>query len=120
MPLLQVKASPVGHLCYFIFVAPPSYQELERRLRNRGTETEDKVLQRLANAKAEIAKSKVRATLEADSEIAWHACGQVLSVKWRCVALCRKSQIDGFWRLSSMLTGFVDCYIRHYAGAWVF
>jgi guanylate kinase len=44
----------------FVFVAPPSHEELERRLRNRGTETEDKVLQRLANAESEIAKAQVR------------------------------------------------------------
>ncbi len=43
----------------FVFVAPPSEAELERRLRGRGTESEDKVLKRLANAKAEIAKSQV-------------------------------------------------------------
>ncbi|KAF6259164.1 P-loop containing nucleoside triphosphate hydrolase protein [Scenedesmus sp. NREL 46B-D3] len=54
----QVRASALGDRCLFIFVAPPSEQELERRLRNRGTETEDKVLQRLANATSEIAKAQ--------------------------------------------------------------
>jgi guanylate kinase len=56
----QVRASALGERCLFIFIAPPSEQELERRLRNRGTETEDKVLQRLANATSEIAKAQVR------------------------------------------------------------
>lgn len=56
---MQVKASALGHLCLFIFIAPPSHEELDRRLRNRGTESEEKVLQRLANAEAEILKSKV-------------------------------------------------------------
>ena len=37
-----------------IFIAPPTYEELERRLRNRGTETEDKILERLAKAKHEL------------------------------------------------------------------
>lgn len=37
-----------------IFVLPPSFEELERRLRDRGTETEEKVLARLATAKREI------------------------------------------------------------------
>lgn len=56
---VQVRKSALGHHCLFIFVAPPSHEELERRLRNRGTETEDKVLQRLANAQSEIAKAQV-------------------------------------------------------------
>jgi len=37
-----------------IFILPPSLKELERRLRNRGTETEDEILIRLKNAKEEI------------------------------------------------------------------
>jgi guanylate kinase len=61
----QVRKSALGPHCLFIFVAPPSHEELERRLRHRGTETEDKVLQRLANAESEIAKAQVR--LEAAS-----------------------------------------------------
>lgn len=56
----QVRKSALGPHCLFIFVAPPSHEELERRLRHRGTETEDKVLQRLANAESEIAKAQVR------------------------------------------------------------
>jgi len=39
----------------FVFIAPPSYAELERRLRGRGTETEDKVQVRLKTARAEMA-----------------------------------------------------------------
>jgi len=38
----------------FIFILPPSKEELERRLRGRGTETEDKILKRLAGANGEI------------------------------------------------------------------
>eukprot|EP00919_Chromeraceae_sp_WS-2016_P008555 GHVR01020172.1.p1 GENE.GHVR01020172.1~~GHVR01020172.1.p1 ORF type:complete len:202 (-),score=34.62 GHVR01020172.1:40-645(-) len=34
----------------YLFLDPPSSQELERRLRKRGTETEDKILERLRNA----------------------------------------------------------------------
>jgi len=41
--------------CEFIFIMPPSFEELERRLRARGTETEDSILRRLANAKGEMA-----------------------------------------------------------------
>ena len=41
--------------CVSIFVLPPSFEELERRLRGRGTETEDKIEKRLATAKSELA-----------------------------------------------------------------
>ncbi len=37
-----------------IFVQPPSYDELERRLRFRSTETEDKIAQRMAKARKEL------------------------------------------------------------------
>ena len=38
----------------YLFIAPPSLDSLEKRLRSRGTETEDKVQTRLRNAKSEI------------------------------------------------------------------
>lgn len=37
-----------------IFIAPPSWAELERRLRGRGTDSEDKIAQRLVRAKVEF------------------------------------------------------------------
>lgn len=42
----------------FIFVCPPSFEELEKRLRARGTETEEQVQKRLRNAKAELEEGK--------------------------------------------------------------
>jgi len=44
--------------CEFIFIMPPSFEELERRLRARGTETEESILRRLANAKGEMEHAK--------------------------------------------------------------
>lgn len=38
-----------------IFVAPPSFQELERRIRGRGTDAEDAIQRRLARAQEELA-----------------------------------------------------------------
>mmetsp|Transcript_2527 Transcript_2527/g.4373 ORF Transcript_2527/g.4373 Transcript_2527/m.4373 type:complete len:200 (-) Transcript_2527:3565-4164(-) len=38
----------------FIFLAPPSFEELERRLRGRGTETSDAIQTRLTNARMEM------------------------------------------------------------------
>ena len=38
----------------FVFVAPPSHAELERRLRGRGTDAEEVILKSLENSKLEI------------------------------------------------------------------
>ncbi|BBO23495.1 MAG: guanylate kinase [Fimbriimonadaceae bacterium] len=40
-----------------VFILPPSGEELERRIRNRGVGDEDEVLRRLANAHGEISKA---------------------------------------------------------------
>ena len=49
---LQVRESlPEAHL---IFIEPPSIEELERRLRGRGTDSEEAILKRLETAKVEL------------------------------------------------------------------
>lgn len=48
----SVKASSLEAI--FIFICPPSMEELEKRLRSRGTETEEQILKRLRNAKTEM------------------------------------------------------------------
>lgn len=40
-----------------IFLLPPSFEELEHRIRNRGTETEEQIQKRLARAKLELAEA---------------------------------------------------------------
>lgn len=40
----------------FVFLAPPSVEELEARLRARGTETDEQVQMRLSTAKQELAR----------------------------------------------------------------
>lgn len=42
-----------------IFIAPPSWEELERRLKGRGTDSEDKIQKRLLRAKAELQTADV-------------------------------------------------------------
>ncbi|KAJ5909156.1 guanylate kinase [Penicillium taxi] len=42
----------------YLFLAPPSVEELERRLRGRGTETEDSLSKRLAQARNELEYSR--------------------------------------------------------------
>lgn len=44
--------------CTSIFIMPPSNEELERRLRGRGTETEEVILKRLETAKTEMSFAK--------------------------------------------------------------
>ena len=48
----NVKKSSLDAI--YIFIAPPSMSELEKRLRGRGTETEEAVVKRIANAKGEL------------------------------------------------------------------
>ena len=43
---------------FAVFVEPPSYEELENRLRGRSTETEDKINQRMEKATKEMAFAK--------------------------------------------------------------
>ncbi|KAK9809154.1 hypothetical protein WJX72_010332 [[Myrmecia] bisecta] len=52
----QVRKS--GLRAIFVFIAPPSEEELEHRLRGRGTESEEQINRRLAAAKQEIASIK--------------------------------------------------------------
>ncbi|KAJ2721701.1 guanylate kinase, partial [Coemansia sp. Cherry 401B] len=48
----SVKKTDLG--ARFIFVAPPSEEELEKRLRSRGTDDEASILKRLQAAKSEL------------------------------------------------------------------
>jgi guanylate kinase len=45
-----------GKRCLTVFIAPPSLEELERRLRGRGTESEDAIRKRMKNAIDEMAE----------------------------------------------------------------
>lgn len=48
------SARAKGLQAKYLFVAPPSIESLERRLRGRGTETEEAIVTRLGNAKKEL------------------------------------------------------------------
>ena len=43
--------------CVYVFIAPPSFEELERRLRGRGTESEEKARARV-HAPAQLARRR--------------------------------------------------------------
>lgn len=62
---LQVKASPIAASVFYVFIAPPSMEDLEARLRGRGTEDEEKIQLRLSGAATEMAKAEVSGTLGA-------------------------------------------------------
>lgn len=49
---LQIREACPG--CVTIFIAPPSFEELEARLRGRGTETEEVIAERLKTAEQEL------------------------------------------------------------------
>jgi guanylate kinase len=51
----QVRAAGTDAL--YVFILPPSFEELERRLRGRATDSEDVILGRLAIARAEMAEA---------------------------------------------------------------
>ncbi|KAG7287504.1 hypothetical protein NEMBOFW57_007016 [Staphylotrichum longicolle] len=53
----QIQASKFP--ARYVFIAPPSEEELERRLRGRGTEKEDSIQKRLKQAKVELEYAKV-------------------------------------------------------------
>lgn len=48
----KVKESSLD--AHYLFIAPPSMEELESRLRGRGTEKEDAIQRRLSNAQGEL------------------------------------------------------------------
>jgi len=48
------KYSLLGKCSEFVFLGPPSFEELERRLRSRGTEKEESICKRLDGAKSEL------------------------------------------------------------------
>lgn len=52
-----LEKTPYREHLLTVFLAPPSMEELERRLRGRGTEKEEAILTRLANAAREMAAS---------------------------------------------------------------
>ncbi len=52
------KVKKVQPECISIFIMPPSIEVLEKRLRGRGTETEENVQKRMARAKEELPKAK--------------------------------------------------------------
>ncbi|MDY5153135.1 guanylate kinase [Actinobaculum suis] len=62
-----------------IFIAPPSWEELERRLRGRGTETETQIARRLQTAQSELAAEPEFDIVVVNDTVA-RATGQILQI----------------------------------------
>mgnify|MGYP000464693140 FL=1 len=74
---LQVrKALPEAHL---VFIEPPSLEELERRLRQRGTETEDVISSRMKTAEVELAQ-KMEYDVQVVNDDLERAVGELVEV----------------------------------------
>ena len=58
----KVKESSLTPI--YLFIAPPSMQELENRLRGRGTETEEAMQTRLGNAAKELAYGNAKGNFD--------------------------------------------------------
>ncbi|MCF7855087.1 MAG: guanylate kinase, partial [Candidatus Pacebacteria bacterium] len=50
----RIIDTSLGYATEFVFIGPPSYSEMERRLRSRGTDREDVIERRLKNAYNEL------------------------------------------------------------------
>ncbi|KFG60170.1 guanylate kinase family protein, partial [Toxoplasma gondii RUB] len=56
--VLQIQSTPLAQEANFVFIQPPSIEELKARLRGRRTENEEHIAKRLAAAQRELALAK--------------------------------------------------------------
>jgi guanylate kinase len=79
-----------------IFILPPSRAELERRLRNRGQDSDEEIARRLARARDEIAqlgKYYDFCVVNEDVERAGHEA-QAIVIALRCSSVRRKARVE--------------------------
>ena len=90
-------AANVKRLCpdaVLIMLLPPSHAEQERRLRGRGTEPEDKILARLAQAREEIKQLGIYDYIVYNQDGAAEECAQDISSIIRAERLSRRRNPD--------------------------
>lgn len=83
-----------------IFIAPPSLKELERRLRGRGTETNEKIMGRLTRARDEISALREFDYLIVNDEV------EEAARLFRCIIMAERS------RASLLYQESVDAFLR--------
>lgn len=83
--------------CVSVFVLPPSFEELERRLRGRGTETEEKIRARLETARRELtlAPSYDYRIVNDDLNAAYAQLRDIYLLKTRRAAAAQAQPTDG-------------------------
>ena len=90
-------AANVKRLCpdaVLIMLLPPSHAEQERRLRGRGTEPEEKILARLAQAREEIKQLGIYDYIVYNQDGAAEECAQDISSIIRAERLSRRRNPD--------------------------
>ena len=90
-------AANVKRICpdaVLIMLLPPSHAEQERRLRGRGTEPEDKILARLAQAREEIKQLGIYDYIVYNQDGAAEECAQDISSIIRAERLSRRRNPD--------------------------
>lgn len=90
----SVRASSLEAI--FIFVCPPSFNELEKRLRARGTETEEQIQKRLRNAKVELEQGKEpelfdHMLVNDDLDLCYESLKKLLGLDRNADASCKSS-----------------------------
>lgn len=78
---VKQRAAELGLEVVYVFIAPPSFEELKRRLIGRGTETPEQQARRLETAKVELA-----AESEFDVTIVNNTVDEAAAELWRLIA----------------------------------
>lgn len=93
--LLEIEVQGAAHVrekmpeAVSLFIVPPSFEELSRRLHNRGTDSEEKIQERLATARREV-KEIVNYDYIVINDTVEQAVEEVLALL--TAAGCRKEQ----------------------------
>ncbi len=92
---MQVKARMPEAV--FVFIAPPTYSELEERLRNRGTETKEVICERIRRARSEIKLAPAYDYIVVNDTVE-NAADRILAIVRAEHAKCRRS-LAGYYNL---------------------
>ena len=92
---MQVKAKKPEAV--FIFIAPPSFKSLEERLRQRGTETEEVIKERLVKAEREINQAAAYDYIVVNDDVD-NAADRVMAIIRAEHARCSRS-LEEYYRL---------------------
>lgn len=92
---MQVKSKKPDAV--FIFIAPPSFKALEERLRNRGTESESVIMERLEKAKREIDQAPAYDYIVVNDDVN-NAADRIMAIIRAEHAKCNRS-LEEYYRL---------------------